>query len=194
MLRDWSTGHTEWSTRWTSPNIGVWHPATPNEIPDGSVLIIVDDGQRYDDLERLITLVATWPGPQSVKLVVAVRRSDNKRLRQALSRIEEAAITHLPVLEPLSHDDVVALAEEVLGPEWVRYAKRLAEVSADSPFITVVGGRLIAQGRVTPDLLNNDKEFQRRVFDSLASQYDGNLPSSKYTKMSSCSLLLHSNR
>jgi len=182
VLRDWSMSHPGWITLWTGPTMGVWHTRTANEVIGRDVLIIVDDGHRYDDLERLTTLVATWPGPNRVKLVVAVRRSDNSKLRQALSRIDDNAIVRLPVLEPLNHDDVVALAQEVLGPEWVGYAERLAEVSADSPFITVVGGRLIAQGRITPELLNNDKEFQRRVFDSLASQYDGFLPSGNYTK------------
>jgi hypothetical protein len=41
---------------------------------------------------------------------------------------------------------------------------------------------LIAQGKITPELLNNDAEFQHRVFDSLASQYEGTLPSGRYTK------------
>jgi hypothetical protein len=182
VLRDWSMCNSAWNARWTGPTIGVWHAGTPNEIPDDNALIIVDDGHRYDDLERLTAMVATWPGPNPPKLVIAVRKSDNNKLRQALSSIDERAITRLPALEPLNHDDVVALAEEVLGPEWIGYAERLARVSADSPFITVVGGRLIAQGKIIPELLNNDIEFQRRVFDTLASQYDGLLPSGNYSK------------
>jgi len=182
VLRDWSNNQSAWLALWTGPNIGVWHPGTPTEIPTGNALIIVDDGHRYDDLERLTTLVATWPGPNCLKLVIAVRRSDNNKLRQALSRIDENAMIRLPVLEPLNHEDVVALAQEVLGPQCIDYAERLAQVSADSPFVTVVGGRLIAQGRIIPELLNNDKEFQRRVFDTLASQYDGLLPSGNFTK------------
>ena len=182
VLRDWSMGKSDWTTRWTGPNIGIWHQGTPNEVPLGNVLLIVDDGHRYDDLERLTTLVATWDGPQILKLVIAVRRSDNNHLGQALSRIDENAIIRLPVLGPLSHDEVVALAREVLSKAADQYAERLATVSADSPFITVVGGRLIAQGKITPELLNNDKEFQRRVFESLASQYEGDLPSGRYKK------------
>lgn len=182
VLRDWSSDRTDWETRWTGPNSGVWHPGTANEIPGSTALIIADDAHRYDDLERLTTLVATWAGSTSLKLVVAVRKSDNNKLRQALSMIDESAITRLPALGPLDHDDVVGLAEEILGPDPVVDPERLARVSADSPFITVVGGRLVAQGRITPELLNNDKEFQRRVFDTLASQYDGLLPSGNYSK------------
>jgi hypothetical protein len=96
--------------------------------------------------------------------------------------VDESGITRLPVLKRLQHDDVVALATEVLGADWSAYAERLAQVSFDSPFITVVGGRLIARGSITPELLNNDAEFQRRVYDSLASQYEGLLPSGRCTK------------
>jgi hypothetical protein len=182
VLRDWSAVQSGWTTRWTGPSVGIWHPGTANEVPHGNVLLIVDDGHRYDDLERLTTLVATWDGPQLLKLVISVRRSDNNHLGQALVRIDENAICRLPALGPLGHDDVVALAREVLGELADPYAERLATVSADSPFITVVGGRLIAQGKITPELLNNDKEFQRRVFDTLATQYEGDLPSGRYKK------------
>ncbi len=182
LLRDWSASHTDWSICWVGPLVSVWHTGTPNEIPTGNVLILIDDGHKYDDLERLTTLVADWRGLNQPKLVISARRSDNNNLRQSLSRIDDSAITRLPVLVPLGHEDVLALAEEVLGPDAIQHAQRLAEVSADNPFITVVGGRLIAQGKAEPDLLNNAEEFTRRVFDRLASQYQGNLPSSRYTK------------
>jgi hypothetical protein len=182
LLRDWSTSHPDWSICWAGPLVSVWHTGTPNEIPTGNALILIDDGHKYDDLERLTTLVADWRGPNQPRLVISARRSDNNNLKQALSRIDDAAITRLPVLEPLGPEDVLALAKEVLGPDAIQHALRLAEVSADNPFITVVGGRLIAQGKAEPDLLNNAEEFTRRVFHTLASQYQGNLPSSRYSK------------
>ena len=183
LLRDWTQGQVEWTTLWTSRNVGVWHTGTPNEILPTDTIIVVDDAHRYDDLERVLTLVATWNRPNRLKLVIAVRRSDTSYLQQTLAKVmDTSGVAHLPALMPLTHDEVVALATEVLGTEHSEHALRLAKASHDNPFLTVAGGLLIKQGRATPELLNNDDEFRHRVLDNLASQFEGPLPAGGRSK------------
>jgi hypothetical protein len=73
--------------------------------------------------------------------------------------MDGSIVTRFDPLKPLRGQEVGALAVEVLGIDYQHYAERLAQVSHDTPLITVAGGRLIARGKIAPELLNNDKEF-----------------------------------
>jgi hypothetical protein len=79
-------------------------------------------------------------------------------------------------LERVANQSVRELATEVLGPAHAQYALTLAEVSADTPLVTVVGGRLIARGDIPPALLANEEEFRRQVFDRFSAEYEQLLP------------------
>lgn len=175
LLRDWSHRQNAWSVLWTAPGVAQWHPGTEHEIPGGEVLIIVDDAHRYDDLERLLELVLRHAGG-SIKLIISLRPSGNDYLKQALATIMDGSIvTRFDPLKPLRGQEVGALAVEVLGADYGHYADQLAQVSHDTPLITVAGGRLIARGKIAPDLLNNDEEFTTIVLGHLASQYEGQI-------------------
>jgi hypothetical protein len=66
-----------------------------------------------------------------------------------------------------------ALAVEVLGLDYQLYAERLAQVSHDTPLITVAGGRLIARGQIAPELLNtvqSSSEMGRVAMQRLSRQ------------------------
>lgn len=175
LLRDWSHRQTAWKVLWTAPGVAQWHPATEREIPSTDVLIIVDDAHRYDDLERLLELALRHVGG-TIKLIISLRPSGNDYLKQALATIMDGSIvTRFDALKPLRGQEVGALALEVLGTDYGHYADQLARVSHDTPLITVAGGRLIARGKITPDLLNNDEEFTTIVLGHLASQYEGQI-------------------
>jgi hypothetical protein len=64
----------------------------------------------------------------------------------------------------------------MLGTGFAHLARPLAQVSQDTPLVTVVGGRLIARGEILPDLLGNHEAFQHAVFDKFASECAGQLP------------------
>ena len=80
------------------------------------------------------------------------------------------------------------IAEEVLGAEFAHFAEALARVSADTPLITAVGGRLIARGQIGPELLANDTDFRNTVFAKFAADCEGDLPAGRGTRRS-CSNL-----
>jgi len=63
-----------------------------------------------------------------------------------------------------------------LAPTKLTTRRPLAAVSADTPLVTVVGGRLIARGDIPPALLANEEEFRRQVFDKFSAEYERLLP------------------
>ena len=176
LLREWSCRKTAWNVLWTSES-SPWHPGTDNEIPQADTLLIADDAHRYPDLAQLIDLVATWRGTQKLKLVIATRPSGrdyvNGRLAQS---VDESRLLRCATLLELTLDETIEIAKEMLGPDYQHLALPLAEVSKDTPLVTVVGGRLIVRGEIIPDLLANHESFQHAVFDKFAAECAGQLP------------------
>ena len=62
-----------------------------------------------------------------------------------------------------------------MGTRFEDLAPALAEVSKDTPLVTVVGGRLIAREQIRPELLANIKISPRR-FEKFAEECEGDLP------------------
>lgn len=177
LLRDWSRGISGWQVLWVSKH-GVWHEGTAAEIPPKDAVIVADDAHHYEYLDKLISLVGSRPGEPRLKLVIATRPSGNAYLDELLSRLaDNNAVLRFKTLRPLNEAATVEIAIEMLGPQFEHLANRLAEVSKDTPLITVVGGKLIARGRVSPDLLVNDRDFQRAVFTAFREELTRALPS-----------------
>jgi uncharacterized protein DUF4062 len=155
----------------------VWHPEAAKEVPAGDVVIIADDAQRFDFLNYLAVLVRNLAQHQKIKLVLSTRPSGSSQIDAALAaRFEPNQVRRFPPLERVTRQSVIELAQESLGPGHAQYAAALAAVSADTPLVTVVGGRLIARGDIPPALLANEEEFRRAVFDRFAAEYERLLP------------------
>ena len=154
-----------------------WHGEASKEIPAGDVLIVADDAHRFDFLPRLLLLARNLKLRQDVKIVLGARPSGIGGIDAALSiRFDANQVNRFPQLERVANQSVRELAFEVLGPAHAQYAPALAAVSADTPLVTVVGGRLIARGDISPALLANEEEFRRQVFDRFSAEYEQQLP------------------
>lgn len=154
-----------------------WHPEASKEIPSGNVVIVADDAHRFDFLDKLLILVRNLRQRQNLKIVLSLRPSGASQIDAALAtRFEPSQIHRFARLEKVRHRSVIAIAEESLGPEHLQYAPALAAVSADTPLVTVVGGRLIARGDIPPALLANEEDFRRQVFDRFSAEYERLLP------------------
>jgi len=154
-----------------------WHGEAAKEVPAGDVLIVADDAHRFDFLGRLLLLVRNLKLRQDVKIVLGTRPSGIGGIDAALSiRFDASQVSRFPQLERVANISVKDLALEVLGPAHAQYAIALAAVSADTPLVTVVGGRLIARGDIPPALLANEDEFRRQVFDKFSAEYEQLLP------------------
>jgi hypothetical protein len=160
-----------------------WQAGAENEIPHGDTLLVIDDAHRYPDLAQVIGLVASWWVPQKLKLVIATRPSGRDYVNERLAQfVDETRVLRCPMLKELTLEETIELAEEMLGQRFAHLARPLAEVSQDTPLVTVVGGRLIARGEILPDLLGNHEAFQHAVFDKFASECAGQLPTGGKSK------------
>jgi hypothetical protein len=176
LLREWATGLTDWAALWVNP-FGTWSHAAVEVLPDGNVVLLVDDAHRYSQVDRVVALISSVKTKGKLKLVLATRPSGVSTLNSILAVVaEETAVERFPTLEAPNSEAILAIARETLGPEFEHLAYDLARVSLDTPLITVVGGRLIAKKQIHPDLLNNDKDFRHRVMENFTEAYEGDLP------------------
>lgn len=154
-----------------------WHSDAVKEIPAGDLLIVADDAHRLDFLDRLLLLVRNLGPRQNVKLVLGARPSGSGSIDASLSvRFDVSQVKRFPQLERVGNQSVRNLALEVLGADHAQHAVALAAVSADTPLVTVAGGRLIARGEIPPALLANEEDFRHQVFDRFSAEYEKLLP------------------
>ena len=182
LMRAWSEKKDGWQTLWASQH-GVWHEGSVNEIPPTNTLLIVDDAHLYDDLGKIVSVVSSRTGDGLLKLLIGTRPSGVAPIDGILTRLANSAnVARFKKLSIISLRATTELAQEVLGLKHESQADRLAEVSKDTPLITVVGGKLIARGEITPDLLLNHDDFRSEVFNKFLEERTGELPSSGLPK------------
>lgn len=176
LLHDWARGLTEAKVLYVRED-GEWHAEAAKEIPAGDVVIIADDAHRLNFLDKLLITIRGLGERQRIKLVLGTRPSGTAPIDAALAvRFDPSQIRRFPRLERVNHRSVIELALESLGPDHSQYAEALAAVSADTPLVTVVGGRLVARGDISPALLANEEDFRRQVFDRFSVEYERLLP------------------
>jgi hypothetical protein len=142
----------------------VFNRDAARELPAGPLLVVADNAHRVDGLTELIAVAQKYP--DRIRLILSTRPYGVPVLRR---RLVEAgfggdAAEELPEIGDLTRDEVATLAREVLGPVFAHHANRLVAVSRDSPLVTVVGARLLAEQRIDPALLVNSDVFEREVF------------------------------
>jgi hypothetical protein len=176
LLHDWSQTVKDRAVLYVSDHPD-WHSEAEKEIPACDVLIVVDEAHRLESLEQLLVLARALVKPdRSVKVLLGARPSGVSRIDGILSRFDVGQVHRFPQLERIPNQGVRELALEVLGDQHSQHANALAAVSADTPLVTVVGGRLIARGDIPPALLANEDEFRRQVFDRFSAEYEQLLP------------------
>ena len=138
-------------------------PESANELPDATCLIVVDDAHRRDDLNILFAIVQQRT--QSTKVLLASRPQALDHINTLLSQahVDIRQILYLDELRDLTRDEVRALARNVLGADQEELVDQLAAVTRDSPLVTVIGGRLLAERQISPHLLERDDEFRYAV-------------------------------
>jgi hypothetical protein len=135
-------------------------PEIFDDLPEHPCIIVIDDAHRRDDLAILLNAACRRTAP--TKIVLATRPHGSApiltNLRDAGYGSEE--IVRSPDIGQLSRGDVEALARQALGPSYSGYAERLADLTADCPLATVVGGKLLAERQVSPHLMERDEDFR----------------------------------
>jgi hypothetical protein len=176
LLHDWALTVKDGTVLYVKED-AEWHPEAAKEIPAGELLIVADDAHRFDFLDKLLLLARSLRQRQRVKVVLGTRPSGVDQIDAMLAlRFAAAEISRFPRLEKMSQQGVRELAVEVLGAGHTQHAPALAVVSADTPLVTVLGGRLIAKGEISPALLANEEAFRHEVFNKFSAEYERLLP------------------
>jgi hypothetical protein len=180
LLKHWCEAVTGFEVVWLK-DAAMWHPESDKEIPVGPVVLVADDAHHIEELEKLLVLVRARRETFPTKLVLTTRPSGIDQINAKLTpRFEQDEILRITPLEQLSAKEVRELAEEVLGPRFRRFVPSLAALSYDTPLVTIVGGRLIARGALSPDLLGNAEEFRHAVLDRYVTEYQQALPDASF--------------
>lgn len=176
LLHDWTQSQRDWQVLFLKER-ATWHSEAAKEIPEGKVLIVVDDAHQAENLEKSALVIRELTGKHTVKLLLSLRPSGAPLAESVLSRcFDPQKITNIPELQQLAEKEVRELAEEVLGPDNRRYVDYLTAISKDAPLVTVVGGRLIATRSIDPHLLTGTEEFRRAVFGKFLQEIEFAFP------------------
>ena len=134
-----------------------------DHLPFVSCVIVVDDAHRRGDLPTLLAL--SRQRTHVTKLLLSCRPQGLSHLRSQLTQggFDVHEVVDLPQVRELSRGEVTKLGREALGSEFAGLAERLAEATWDCPLVTVVGGQLLAQKDIAPELLERDEEFRHTV-------------------------------
>jgi hypothetical protein len=125
-------------------------------------VVVVDDAHRVEQVP-LELLSVVWKDP-AAKLVMATRPQGVKALAPKLFEVGLQESPCILRLKKLKKPDVSALAAEALGATLAGNARALADLTADCPFLTVLAGELLRQGRISWGQWANDSEFRQHAF------------------------------
>ena len=140
-------------------------PENADSLPLCPCVIVLDDAHRREQdvitLCKLIHNRARSNHPE-IKLVLSSRPHAVQSLQTQLER-DGVDYLKLDELKELSRLEMRALAHQAIGQEYAHFADQLAEIAHDSPLVTVVGGRLLAEQSIPLSLLERNEDFRRKV-------------------------------
>lgn len=123
------------------------------------LVVLVDDAHRVENLPRwLLEWVRQDP---KARVILAARPQGREAVRGALQDAGVDPADPELVLEPLTGGQARELATEVLGSGATDLVPWLLERTKDSPFLTVVAGGLLRDGRIEAPADISDEAFRR---------------------------------
>jgi len=150
-------------------------PESRDDLPAPPSVIVVDDAHRRTDLATLCAIAQE--SPRRIKLILATRPHGLGAIESLLvhGNVDTREILTLDRLTSLTRGDVKDLARQALGAEHGHLADRLAAVTKDSPLVTVIGGRLLAERAISPAELERDAEFRTAVLGRFTDELIGHV-------------------
>jgi hypothetical protein len=157
-----SQNHQDFEFRFAAEGVPITGESG-HELPEAPCIIVIDDAHRRDDLSLLFAIQKQRSYP--TKLLLAARPQARGQLNGQLSRAhyDTRRVLHLAELDTLGRNDGRALARHVLGQADSGLVDQLTRITRDSPLVTVIGGRLLAEKQIHPQLLERDQEFRATV-------------------------------
>ena len=153
-------------------------PITPqscDELASTPLVVVVDDAHRRDRQELGILFEIAQQRRQPLKLVLSLRPSGYEAVHSRLihAGIDLSEIASVIEVTGLDRRGVEELAAQVLGKSHARLVDRLVEATKDCPLVTVIGGRLLVEKAVAPELLERHDDFQGAVLSKFGDEIIG---------------------
>lgn len=178
LLKEWvdSIGRSV-VVRFLSSGVDI-KPEDLDKLPTGPAYLIIDDAHDRSDLSSILAgVIRVRP---ETKLIISTRPYGIAQIKADLTKTGFSYDqNNTLVLSDLSLEDATLLSEEILKDPSVNgdvnYAKRIAQITKDCPFATVIGSKLVGTGQIRPDLLNNEKQFQEELLGRFYEVVTGNI-------------------
>jgi hypothetical protein len=134
-----------------------------DDLPLDELVVVVDDAHRPDVGLGPLLATAVRREPR-VTPVLALRPGGIERIETQLAAagLEPQQVLVVGPLDALAEDEAQALAVNALG-KGGNAAERLAEATAETPLLTVLGGRLVAARELAGAGMSVDSELRRQV-------------------------------
>ena len=134
------------------------------QLPAQKCIIVVDDAHRREDLSTLFTIAQQYP--DRVKIILSCRHPGFEYIRATLTNggFDPREVESIPEIKVLGRSDLEELGRSVLGKDHQQFLEPLIQVAKDSPLVLVIGGRLLAEEKINPTMLERHSEFQMAVF------------------------------
>jgi transcriptional regulator with XRE-family HTH domain len=155
-------------------------------LPVGPSYLVIDDAHERGDLDVILNGVARVR--PELKVILSTRLYGISKLQDELNRSGMSYDSDKIIkLTDLEVDNAEALSKEILLDPSVKgdvgLARKIAEITKDCPLATVVGSRLVGQGIIKPELLNNEKKFRDTLLSSFKDVIAGELGGKEPDKM-----------
>lgn len=136
---------------------GSFQPRDLETLPGGS-LIVVDDAHDRDDVAALLFGLGRR---DDIKVVLSARPYASNKLEQDLRNAGLVTLDGVRRLElsEMGRESLELLAAQVLqrGGAPTASAKLIVDATLDSPLFTVIGARLVCEGKASPHSLKSDE-------------------------------------
>ena len=161
--RQFERKNQDWQLRFLREGVQLSDDAI-RELPSQKRIVAVDDAHRRPDL--LTLLAVAQQNSDCLKIILSSRPQGLEYIRGALTRggFDRHDLDDMPEVGDLGSSDLQELAKSVLGKDNLRFLDPLLAVARDSPLVLVIGGRLIAENKIAPALLQHYSDFRWEVF------------------------------
>lgn len=183
---NFETKHEDWELRYLSEN-----PLTSDsirELPTQKCVIVVDDAHRREDIVTLLEIAQQ--AYSSPKIILAFRPYGLDYIKYSYTRcgFDIRKIEVISEVDSLEIKEREELGKSILGPKYHQFLESLLKVAKDSTIVLVIGAQLIAENKVHPAFLEQNKEFQETVFrrfqeDIISSVSNSDLDSTFYNDL-----------
>lgn len=157
------TNRTQWRILFIKSGVDLTIESV-NQLPRGKCILIIDDAHQRNDIDILFEIIKMFP--DIVKIIISTRPSKIEEINGILNKFNITSTNILKRLkvEELQRSDLKKLAEGILQ-EKKKYVNLLLKIADKTPFIILIGGKLIYDDLVNPRLLGYNQKFQRIVID-----------------------------